>query len=619
MAGNEVSPELRETRRQIFLALAVVAGVFALLAGGLLLYNQQAMRQVDPLDNPGIREMKRLHQAAPQDEALKRFLRDYDLHIRQDYADRAVFRTHASYFLAGALALMLLSFHLAGRYHERIPAIITQTPNAQPAGAARSGTALAVAFLAIALFGVGVMAIAPPLEHRRLSSPAAQINADAPPPDREGCPCMEKQPGAQPPTDAQFVLPAAATEIPADYRPERAQWLKNWPCFRGPLQNGVVPDAAATPDDPDSWNNLPWGDNNLLWRVKVPRKGLNSPIVWNDLVFLSGASSHDTQEVYAFSIDDGKLRWTARIPPAGGTREERIEAGGEAGYAAPTMITDGKRVCAIFATGDVGCVDFSGRLLWSINLGVPENHYGYASSLSYYDGLVIVQWDNREDRKIIALDIASGKTVWQTPRGGEMSWSSPVVLEAGAGVQLLTTAAPHVISYNPLTGEELWRCEVLSGEVAPSATSNDHMFFVTMEHSNLSAIRPGGTGDITKSDLLWQFYDNQPDTSSPLATDDYVITANSAGFLSCVDAKSGELLWDEVFETTFYPSPILIGDNIYLLDNAGVMRIFTPFPKYNLILERRMEDEGGPSPAVAGGRIFIRTRSRLTCYILNKD
>lgn len=613
MTGNEVSPELRETRRQIFLALAVVAGIFALLAGGLLLYNQQAMRQVDPLDNPGIMEMKSLHQAAPQDEALKRFLRDYDLHIRQEYADRAVFRRHASYLLAGALALMLLAFHLAGRCREHVPAIITQSPNAQPADTTRSGPVLAIAFLLVALFGVGVIALAPPLEHRRLSSPAAQINADAPPPDREGCPCMEKQPGAQPPTGAQFALPSAAAEIPADYRPERAEWLKNWPCFRGPLQNGVVPDAASSPE------LLPGKAENLLWRAKVPRKGLNSPIVWNDLVFLSGADSHDTQEVYAFSVTNGKLRWTARIPPAGGSREERTEAGGEAGYAAPTMITDGKRVCAIFATGDVGCVDFSGRLLWSINLGVPENHYGYASSLSYYDGLVIVQWDNRENRKIIALDIASGKTVWQTPRGGEMSWSSPVVLEAETGAQLLTTAAPHVISYNPLTGEEIWRCEVLSGEVTPSATSNGHAFFVTMEHSNLSAIRPGGTGDITKSDLLWQFCDNQPDTSSPLATEDYVITANSAGFLSCVDAKSGELLWDEVFETTFYPSPVLIGENIYLLDNAGFMRVFTPMPKYSLIAEIKLEDEGGPSPAVAGGRMFIRGRGELACYRLTAE
>ncbi len=587
MNDREAPELLREVRRRSLLGVAAAAGLFALVVGVLLLFNQRALLQVDPLNNTGLDDWKQQVQQAPDDPELRRFLREYDLVVRQEYADRMQFRRTGSFLLAGSLALLLLSYHLAQRGRRpsvRVPAV---------PGSSQRQNVFAWALVAVAGFCVVVLGLA------LQSEPAGPVAATG---------------GAA--TDAPAhavasVAPDAAKNPPAegiapDYRPTREQWLANWPCFRGPLQNGIVP-ASLAPAAVAS-------KIQILWKVKVPRAGMGSPVVWDGRVFLSGATSHDTQEIYCFSAQDGGLLWTLKIPQAGGDAQARAALGGDAGFAAPTMITDGRRVCAIFATGDVAAADFGGHLLWSVNLGVPENHYGYASSLAYYDGLVIAQWDNAAGRKLVALSIVDGKPVWQTPRSGEMSWSSPVMLDAGEGARLLTTAAPFVIAYDPATGRELWRCESLSGEVAPTATANGKLFFTAMQYSNLTAIRPGGAGDISKTHVVWRYPDNLPDTSSPLANAEYVFCANSAGFLSCLSAATGEQLWEQTFDATFFASPVQSGGTVFLVDNKGGLRLFAAQKEYHLLGELQLAEEcGGASPACAGGLLFLRGREHLFC------
>lgn len=591
-------------RRQIALGVALAAGVFALLVGGLLVHNQLRLRSSNPVDHPVVQELKAAYVETPDDVRGKDEIRLRDLLLRQEFADRMVFRERGRYLLAGGLLLMLLALQLAERCLPPDAHIRRPTADAATMPLRRNRQALQLGAFLIACFAVYGIATthAPPSSTLDTVTPPARPSAASPPAELDkDCICMnDKEPDAPP-------APAA---IPAAYRPDPAVWNRNWPAFRGPQQSGIAPDAP-TPDtglaDPA----------RLLWAVDVPRSGFSSPIVWDEQVFLTGASAHDTQTIFAYALLGGQPLWQTRIPPAGGAPQARTEAGGEAGYAAPTPVTDGKRVVAIFASGDVACVDTDGRILWTKHLGVPENHYGYASSLALHDGRVIVQWDNASDRKILALDLVDGARAWETSRPGEMSWSSPVVLGAGSGADLVTTAAPYAIAYDPATGAERWRAEVLLGEVAPSATTNGVAYFVTMAHSNLTAIRPGGEGDVTASHVLWQFFDNQPDTSSPLATESVVLTAHAAGFLHAVDARTGEPLWEEVFNTSFYASPVKVGEHVLLLDNDGILRVFATEPAYRLVEEVEVGSFGGASPAVAHGRLLIRTRTQLRCYALS--
>lgn len=603
MTTQDHDTTLHPLRRQIALGIACAAGVLALLTCGLLLHNQHRLQAVNPVDHPLLQELKARYVETPDDDALKDEIRLRDLLLRQEFADRMVFRERGRYLLAGALLLMLLALHIAERFTFPDADLRRPRGDASAASLRTNRRALQLGAFLIACVAVYGIATTPP------HVPPARVGTDRAASSRtwlpetlrqKDCPCIrDTQPGAPPP-------PAT---IPAGYRPDPDVWNRNWPAFRGPLQNGTAP-GAPTPD-----TGLAEA-SRLLWTVEVPLSGFGSPIAWEGRVFVTGASSHDTQTLLAYSLSDGQALWQTRIPPVDGSPQARADAGGEAGFAAPTPVTDGKRVVAIFATGDVACLDMDGRILWTKHLGVPENHYGYASSLTLHDGRVIIQWDNAADRKILALELTDGTLAWETPRPGAMSWSSPVVLDAGTGAELLTTAAPYAIAYDPITGAERWRADLLLGEVAPSATTNGTAFFLTMAHCNLTAIRPGGKGNVTDSHVLWQFFDNQPDTSSPLATDSFVLTAHAAGFLNAVDAATGEPLWEEVFNTSFYASPVQIGAHVFLLDNDGILRIFEVEPAYRLVEELHVGSFGGASPAVVDGRLLIRTRTELRCYAL---
>lgn len=590
---------LQEVRRRSLLGVAAAGGLFALVLGVLLLFNQSRLREADPLTSAAMEELKARAQEAPDDPQVRTFLREYDLFLRQDYADRMAFRRSGSFLLAGALGLTLLTLHLSRR---RTPAL--------RAGAAGERSAdgpalLAWSLVALTAFCATVLGLS-----LRASPPTPFV---APPPGTQAAGAtVPAAAAAQPPAAPQPEATQAAAAIASDYRPSREQWHNNWPCFRGPLQNGV--DARTLLPSQNAEQTAPaqpgW---SIRWKSKLPRKGMNSPIVWEGRVYLSGADSPDTQELYCFAANDGARLWTLRVPPTGGDRQARASLSGDAGFAAPTLVTDGKRICAIFATGDIVAADLEGRLLWSANLGVPQNHYGYASSLTYHDGLVIAQWDNAEGRKLLALSIADGKKVWQTERPGEMAWSSPVILDGGDGPRLLTTAAPFVIAYDPATGKELWRCEVLSGEVAPSASANGKHYFAAMQYSNLTAIRPGGTGDISKTHIGWQYPDNLPDTSSPLATPQRVYLCNAAGFITCLNAATGEKIWEQSTESTFYASPVLTGATLVLCDNAGLVRFLAEGDAFKPLQELNLGEEGGPSPACAGGLLLLRGKEHLFC------
>lgn len=290
----------------------------------------------------------------------------------------------------------------------------------------------------------------------------------------------------------------------------------------------------------------------------------------------------------------------------------------DTGYAACTAVTDGKRVCAIFAGGDMGCFTGDGKLLWEKHLGLPESAYGYAASLTAFEDRVIVQWDVGYDEgeesksKLIAINWQTGNILWQTHRPVPNSWSSPTVVKVGDHYQILTTASPFVIAYDPKTGNELYRAECLSGDIAALPILAGSTLFAIEPYNKLVAINTANAaGDITQTHILWETEEEMPDICSPVANETFIWTLVTQGLWGCYNVSDGTEVYTRQIKGSFQASPTLIGDRLYLLAEDGTMRIIAATGEYKEIKQNLLGEKSYASPAFQPGRIYIRAKENL--------
>jgi outer membrane protein assembly factor BamB len=290
----------------------------------------------------------------------------------------------------------------------------------------------------------------------------------------------------------------------------------------------------------------------------------------------------------------------------------------DTGYAACTAVTDGKRVCAIFAGGDIGCFSIDGNLLWEKHLGIPDSMYGYAASLTAFENTIIIQWDvgydegDESQSKLIALDWQTGNSAWETHRPVVNSWSSPTVFKVGEMYQILTTSSPFVIAYDARTGGELYRVECLSGDIASTPIVADHKMFVIEPYNKLVAISTeNASGDITETHIAWENDSEMPDICSPVTNGQFVWTLVTQGLLGCYDVKDGTEVYAQEIKGSFQASPTLVGEQMYLLAEDGTMLIVGTGPEYKEIKRSELGEKCYASPAFADGRIYIRAEDNL--------
>ena len=374
--------------------------------------------------------------------------------------------------------------------------------------------------------------------------------------------------------------------------------------FRGNNSSG----RSSARGIPTSWN-LKSG-KNILWQKSVPKHGYNSPVINGRNIFLTGADAQ-ARELYCFDLWTGELRWTVKADGISGSPSSMPRVNDDTGLAASTVATNGKQVCAIFATGDVICADMDGKRLWAKNLGVPDNHYGFASSLLMYGNELIIQYDNNSNAKLIALSVANGNQLWSKSRKDKIAWSSPIIAKAAGQQAVIVMGNPAITAYSASNGAELWRVECMSGEVGSSPCASNGVIYGASEYATCVAIN-AETGE-----KIWEASDCLPECSSPVATKDMLYVATSYGAVCAYNTEDGSVVKQHELTTPFYSSPIIADGKIYLFSNSGKCYIFSTGKDFNLITSFETGEKTFATPAFTDGMMVVRTDKSL--YVVKKE
>jgi len=379
-----------------------------------------------------------------------------------------------------------------------------------------------------------------------------------------------------------------------------------WPRFRGPGGLGIGP-----------WDDVPVAfdgksGKGIDWKAKVPLPGPSSPIVAGGRIFLTGAT-RTRRELMAFEAASGAIAWRREVRPDGSVEPDPED---KLVWAAPTPASDGERVFAVFGNGDLAAIALDGSPVWARSLGKPENAYGHGSSLEVARGKLIVQLDqgNDEDGKsrLLAIDPATGRTVWEARRPAlPASWSTPIAIEAGGRAQVIACGGSWTVAHDLATGAEAWRAKCLGGEVVPSPVFSEGLVFAVAVDGFLAAIRPEGSGDVTKTGIAWKIEEDLPATSSPIAAGGLVVVSSSGGLVTCREAATGKKLWEKDYETSFEASPVLAGGIIRMIDEEGVLRAFRLGRTFEEAGRSELGEPVQASPALAPGRIYLRGKENL--------
>lgn len=550
---------------QLIRSVAWAAGIFSLIICLLMIANYVQTLSVDPLESPALDKLIKQLDENPKNETLRHEIRALDLLARKAYFTSIWQLEVGGYLLLCGIIIALAAAKIAANIKKELPNPKTQGETKMQwleDSKARRITMIAGGVILVLAVISGFLA------RNDLKN------------------------------DSVFAASAAYPSID--------EIQQNWPGFRGPWGNG----HAFVKSIPTEWDGE--SGKNILWKTEVPKKGFNSPIVWEDKVFLAGGNKK-VREVYCFSAKDGKILWQKPVPQLPGSTSEEVDIDEGTTYAAPTMTTNGKSIFAVFPTGELVCFSINGDFLWGQNLGVPDNHYGHSSSLIMHENLLFVQIDDASKPRLMAFDISNGKFAWEAKRDA-MSWSSPILVNTGKRMELILTNSKNVTSYEPSSGKVLWTQECLSGEVGPSAAYADGMVFAVNEYAQGSGIKINSDGS---SEIAWTIYDNLPNTSSPAATDKFMLMATADGYLSCLEAKTGEVIWEQEFDYGFYGSPIIIGDLVYLNDLKGITHIFKLADKYEAVAGNKLGEGTSTTLAFSKGRIFIHSDKHLFCIGTN--
>ena len=415
----------------------------------------------------------------------------------------------------------------------------------------------------------------------------------------------------------------------------------DWPGWRGPDANGVSSEQTL----PIRWS----ATENVAWKAPLAGLGISTPIVSGDRIFVTsqigtgvsrpgprlapgadGAAMGErplgggragaadpgktTFVVEAFARADGKRIWERRFDAEGtltATHEKH-------NLATPSPVSDGTLVFALFGTGQLAALNRDGTVAWQQHLGTQyapfDIQWGHGSSPVLSGDTVVLLCDHPSASYLIALDKRTGKERWKADRGkGRSSYSTPLVVQSAAGVELIVNSSERIDAYDARTGALLWYTGEPNRFPVPSPVVHNGVIYASRGYRSgpYMAIKAGGRGDVTGTHLLWSVPTGAPYVSSLLHYGGIVYMANDVGVLSAVNAATGERVWQQRVDGVFSASPVAGGGHVYFVAENGDTVVVKAGQVPEVVARNPVGERALASPAISNGRLFLRTDEHL--------
>jgi outer membrane protein assembly factor BamB len=386
---------------------------------------------------------------------------------------------------------------------------------------------------------------------------------------------------------------------------------QDWPEFRGPTGQGLA-QVDSLPTE--------WSKTKNSWKKEIPGSGWSSPIIAGGRIYLTTAAPIEKSKdlsLRALCLDaaTGKVLWDKQIFRENARTTPKIH--GKNSHASPTPIVTDNRLYVHFGHEGTACLDLQGNVKWTYRDPYPPVH-GAGGSPVLVDGRLVFSTDGARERFVVALEADTGKLAWRTKRSGKpvknFSFSTPLVITVDGKKQIISPSSDMVGAYDPKTGNEIWRVEYSGYSVIPRPVYGHGLLFLSTGYDSPTflAIRPGGSGDVTKTNVEWTMKKGAPNTPSPLLVGEELYLVSDHGLATCLDAKTGTVHWSKRLGGNGYSaSPIAAAGNVYFLSENGVGTVVKASKTFEQVARNELGERTLASYAVADGALFIRTAKNL--------
>jgi outer membrane protein assembly factor BamB len=417
----------------------------------------------------------------------------------------------------------------------------------------------------------------------------------------------------------------------------------NWPQFRGPAASGLG-EGTHTPVQWDTAKGT-----NIAWTTEIPGLAVSSPVVWGDRIYLTTAISSDPKQTFrtglygdtdsnndtsphqwkVMAVDKktGKVLWE-QLAYQGKPKTKRHP---KSSQASATPVTDGKVVVAYFGSEGMAAYSTEGKLLWKKDLGIqnagwffdPDSEWGAASSPVIYKNSVIVQCDRQKDSFLAAFDLKDGKELWRTARAEIPAWSTPTLVPANGHTEVVTNATKAIRGYDADTGKQLWTLGPNSEIACTTPVAANGLIFVTAGYPPVQpiyAIKVGSTGDLTLKDgkdssdaIAWSKKSGGVYLPSPLVIGEHLYLINNNGVMSAYETKTGTRVYQQRVGTggSFVSSPVAAGGKIYIATEEGDVFVIKAGAQFEQLAKNSVGEPVLATPAFAGDMLIVRGARHL--------
>lgn len=383
----------------------------------------------------------------------------------------------------------------------------------------------------------------------------------------------------------------------------------DWPGWRGPRGDGISHEMRA----PLKWSPT----ENIAWKTPIPGVGLSSPIIVGDRVFVtSGIAEDQSRHLICLSRDQGVILWDRRLLNGPPGQMHRFNT-----TASSTPVCDGDAVYAAF-TDDTGlsifAVTVEGKLSWSKRVGDFYSNHGFAASPVLFENGVILNGQQDGQAFIVCLNCLNGEELWRyTPAMNLRSFSTPVLVEHEGLPQIIVTGSSQTVAIDAKLGKLIWFASGPTEKFVctPSVGHGLVYSFGGSPDKKSMAVRMGGTGDVTQSHIEWRNERSMPYVPSPLLLGDDLHIVNDQGVYTCLHAKSGKVLMSSRKFGNVYSSPIAVADHVYFFEDSGACTVIKAGSNFDEVGHNDLKETIQTTPAISDGRLFVRSESHLFCIV----